>query len=67
MTQNEMILSHLKTGAPLTGLEALQLYGVFRLPSRVSDLKKMGHDIVSQMVERKGKFVAKYFIVPEDK
>lgn len=65
MTQNEMILAHLKKGQPLTSLEALNLFNCFRLPSRIHNLKMEGHNIMSQLVERNGKFVAKYFIVPE--
>ena len=34
-SQNRLILAHLRTGATITGIEALNLYGCFRLPSRI--------------------------------
>ena len=45
MTQCDQILYHLETVGPLTPLDALNLYGCFRLTSRVWDLKQLGHDI----------------------
>ena len=62
MSQNEMILKHLKSGKSITGLEALRLFGCFRLASRVCDLKGKGHDIIKQMVNRNGEWVAKYWL-----
>ena len=40
MTQNQQILSHLKTGKDITPLQALGLYGVYRLAARINDLRK---------------------------
>lgn len=45
--QSEMILAHLRTGAPLTQDQARELFGCMRLASRISDLKKAGHVILS--------------------
>lgn len=63
MSQNDQIINYLKSGKSLTALEALQNFGCLRLGSRISELKKRGYDIVSQLVERNGKWVAKYQIV----
>lgn len=62
MNQSEAILSHLRSGKSLTPLEALDLFGCFRLGARVYDLKAQGHDIEMEMVTMNGKSFAKYFI-----
>lgn len=58
-SQCEQILAHLKT-RPITPLEALDLYGCFRLGARVWDLRQDGHDIHTELVERNGKRFAQY-------
>lgn len=45
--QRVKILEHLRTGQPLTQDTARELYGVMRLASRISELKKAGHIILS--------------------
>lgn len=47
MTQQEQVLTHLKTGQHITPLEAIGLYGVYRLAARIHDLRKAGHGIVT--------------------
>ena len=42
MTQCEKILRHMEKYGSITSLEAMQEYGIMRLASRVSDLKKAG-------------------------
>lgn len=49
MTQTEKILRHLEVYGSITPVEALQEYGIMRLASRISDLKKMGYEIASNM------------------
>ena len=46
MTQNEMIINHLKEYGSITQLEALRDYGCMRLASRISDLRKTGIKII---------------------
>ena len=48
MTQNNAILEHLKSGKTITPIEALNLYGSFRLAARISDLRQQGHNIVTE-------------------
>jgi hypothetical protein len=56
-------LSHLQSGRPITALEALNLYGIFRLASRIHDLKKHGVEIQSRDVEtQNGKKISQYFL-----
>lgn len=45
--QRVKILEHLRTGQPITQDQARAEYGVMRLASRISELKKTGHIILS--------------------
>lgn len=61
MTQEKMILNHLRSGNSLTPLEALGKFGCLRLGARVYDLKQRGHPIEMKLVETEsGKHVAEY-------
>lgn len=53
MTQCEFILRHFKDYGSITSLEAMQEYGIMRLASRISDLRKMGYNI--EVVTETGK------------
>lgn len=48
-TQRLRIMQHLRQHGTITGLEALQLYGIMRLASRISELKKRGEPITKEM------------------
>lgn len=41
-TQCDLILRHLETYGRLTSAEAMQEYGIFRLASRITDLRRKG-------------------------
>ncbi len=45
MTQTEKILKHMEQYGKITPIEAMQEYGIMRLASRISDLKKAGYKI----------------------
>lgn len=64
-TQNQRIKEYLENGHKLTPLEALNLFGCFRLASRISDLKKRGMNIKTEMVTdaNTGKQYASYSLV----
>jgi hypothetical protein len=62
MTQTQQILKHLEKGNKLTSLEALQLFGCFRLAARVQELRDVGRDIKSQLVKINGKRIAEYWL-----
>lgn len=49
MTQNDRILRHLNDYGSITQLEAMGEYGIMRLASRVSDLKRLGYGINTVM------------------
>jgi hypothetical protein len=62
-TQEQSMLLYLEAGNKLTSLEALEKFGCMRLASRVSDWKKEGHDIRSEMIKvPSGKRVAEYWL-----
>jgi hypothetical protein len=55
------------TGRSLSPLEALGLYGVFRLAARVFELKDMGVDIRKvTKVDINGKQYAEYYVSEEE-
>ena len=62
MTQNKQILNYLQKGYKLTPLDALSLFGCFRLSARIYDLKALGHKIEKRIVTNKGKSFAQYYI-----
>jgi hypothetical protein len=64
MTQIDQILNHLKSGKPITPIDALNKFGCFRLGARIFDLKREGHNIHKQMIETpKGARVAEYRLI----
>lgn len=44
-TQNQLVLEHLQAGKSISPLEALGVYGVYRLAARINELKGQGHVI----------------------
>lgn len=55
-TQNQRILAYLDAHGSITQLEALQELGIMRLASRISDLRKHGCPIKSEMVEVENRY-----------
>jgi hypothetical protein len=50
-------------GHTLTALEALKMMGVFRLAARIEDLRRKGHNIVTEEVQEGNKTFARYHLV----
>ncbi len=76
MTQNEMILNHLKMFGSITPITALEEYGCMRLASRIAELRdygrKEGFEIETTMIKRTNRFgepvsFAEYKLVEGDK
>ena len=68
ITQNAMIRLHLESGKTLTSLEAVDFFGITRLAARISDLKKDGLPIISEMKDVRNRFgtacrVAEYKLI----
>lgn len=59
------ILKHLQSGRAITPLEALEKFGCFRLGGRIYELKKQGHNIRTDIVEKNGKRFASYSLEKE--
>ena len=55
-TQCDKIIRHLKTFGSISSLEAITEYGILRLASRIHDLKRQGHNIVSETQSSKNRF-----------
>lgn len=69
-TQCELVLEFMAANGSITPVEALDELGCMRLASRISDLKRMGHSIRKEMVEKKNRFgetvrFARYSIAEE--
>ena len=47
MTQNEQVLDYMQKYGSITALDAMRDLGCMRLASRISDLKKSGHRIIT--------------------
>jgi hypothetical protein len=62
-TQVKQILTYLLSHNTLTGLEALRLFGCFRLPARIADIKKLGLIVHKRLISVNGKRIAEYRLV----
>ena len=62
-TQKEAILRHLQSGKTITPLEALNLYGCFRLGARIWDLRNEGYVIRSESVKQGKKTFSSYNLI----
>ena len=67
-SQTARILSHMLEGKAITAIEALELYGCFRLSARIKDIEKLLGRAPSRervlVKNREGRFVrvAKYWL-----
>ena len=63
-SQNKEIRKHLENGNTLTPLDALSMFGCFRLGARIHDLKnKFGLNIKTEIIEISNKRFAKYSLI----
>lgn len=56
VTQCERVLRHLNDYGSITSALAMEEYGIYRLASRISDLKKLGFPIEREMVTGKNRY-----------
>ena len=60
----DFILQHLQNEGPISGLEAMQKYNLYRLSSTIHSLRRQGHVIITEMIEREnGVRYAQYTLV----
>jgi hypothetical protein len=64
--QTQQILEALQNGESLTPIDALNRFGCFRLGARILDLKKLGYDIKTDMVNNGKKRFASYRLKVKD-
>ncbi len=60
MSQRDEILSYLQQGQSLTPLEALSMFGCFRLAARIRELRADGYNIRTDDIKVGNKSVAQY-------
>lgn len=56
MNQCERIVRHLSDYGSITSAEAMSEYGIYRLASRIHDLRKAGFEITSETVAAKNRY-----------
>ena len=56
MTQHELILSHLDQFGSISPFEAFEEYGITKLATRISELKKQGLNFTTVLVEEKNRY-----------
>ena len=60
-SQSDMILTRLRRGHSITPIEALRLYGCFRLAARIGELREAGYTIQTEWEkDETGKLHARY-------
>jgi len=62
MSKAQKILAHLQKKS-ITGLQALDLYGVYRLSSVINRFRKKGHNIKTEMINKAEETYAKYTLI----
>jgi hypothetical protein len=61
-SQTALIKGWLLNGRSITQLDALNMFGCFRLSARIANLREEGFDIVTDMVNVNDKRIAKYYL-----
>ena len=56
MTQTQRILRHLEDYGSITQMDAIRDYGIMRLASRVNDLRREGHPIITEVVTGENRY-----------
>jgi len=71
MKQEQRVLEYLKTHPGITSLDAFREFGITRLSARIWNLRREGHEIVTQRVTVRNRYgekitTALYILVNED-
>jgi hypothetical protein len=56
LTQRDKILKHLQLYGTITSLEAVYKYGILDGRKRISELRRMGHNITSTTARKRDEF-----------
>lgn len=65
-SQRDSILDHLLEGNSITPIDALNLFGCFRLGARIHDLRKDGYNIETEYEHNNGKKYARYKLIKKE-
>ena len=60
MSQIDDVRAHLLRGKPITPIQALNLFGCFRLAAIIFNIRAEGYTVETEMVHRKSKKWASY-------
>tara|TARA_R100000697_G_scaffold43588_1_gene56721 strand:- start:221 stop:436 length:216 start_codon:yes stop_codon:yes gene_type:complete len=63
ISQENIILDHLKKHKFITSWEAIQEYRITRLSARIYELREKGHNIITKNVSENGKRFAEYSLI----
>lgn len=61
-SQTALIKGWLLNGRSNTQLDALNMFGCFRLAARIANIREEGHDIVTDMITVNDKRIANYYL-----
>jgi hypothetical protein len=61
-SQTALIKGWLLNGRSITQLDALNMFGCFRLAARIANIREEGFDIVTDMITVNDKRVANYYL-----
>ena len=61
-SQNQIIKDHLLTGEPITRWQAIELYRIATLPTRISQLESQGLTIHRKRIDKDGKHWHEYWL-----
>ena len=64
-SQRKRILKHLQQFKPLTPIQALNLFGCFRLSARIKELREDGYNITTEMIREGNKKFAQYKLISD--
>lgn len=64
-SQAAAILAYLRAGNTISSLEALDMFGCYRMGARIAELRAAGHHIETSIIKRHGKRWAKYRLIQE--
>ena len=65
-SQKQQILDYLLEGNEITPIDALNMFGCFRLGARIADLKKDGYDIKTRIAKGDKNYAIYRLEVPND-
>lgn len=61
-SQNKVLRKHLESGKSIAPMQALNQFGIYRLASRINNLRNDGMNIISEMVYAHPVRYAKYYL-----